>query len=113
MSWVDDIFNCKICSHKLNRPTMQTCGHSFCESCITYHLKQKQECPSCGEASTFDQMRTNHTLENILNESQLSLQKLKPHMCGTQVKPVAKASVLSPRTYTAPTAELIKRLAAA
>ncbi|KAM8825963.1 E3 ubiquitin-protein ligase TRIM21-like [Synchiropus picturatus] len=38
---------CSICLSAFSDPVSTPCGHNFCLSCITLHLKTKSECPSC------------------------------------------------------------------
>ena len=50
--WIIKTFEtdeCPICFDKLNKTNILTtiCGHSFCETCITRHIKYNLKCPMC------------------------------------------------------------------
>ena len=58
---IEDL-SCPICMESLKDPFVTTCGHSFCYSCITMHLQNKNVCPCCSEYLTTDKVFPNYTL---------------------------------------------------
>ena len=42
-------FNCPICLEIFTNPVVVTCGHTFCNKCITSWLKESRDivCPMC------------------------------------------------------------------
>jgi len=39
--------NCSICLEQIIHPTLTTCGHLFCNTCIKLCLQNKKNCPIC------------------------------------------------------------------
>lgn len=43
------------------------CGHNFCKSCVSRSWEHRHHvCPVCKEASSFDDLHVNHTLNNLV-----------------------------------------------
>ena len=54
---IETLFNikgtkCVICLENLNRPTITSCKHIFCNDCIRQSLRHRSECPCCRESIT-------------------------------------------------------------
>ena len=45
---------CQICNNPLRSPVVTQCGHIFCFSCISNHLKHHDNCPICNSKNTED-----------------------------------------------------------
>ncbi|XP_054555419.1 uncharacterized protein LOC119254981 [Talpa occidentalis] len=84
--------NCSICLELLTKPLSLSCGHSFCQTCITGNKEAKMNpggessCPVCGVKYSFGDLRPNQHLGNIVEhfrELKLSLSKeeLKSDLC--------------------------------
>ncbi|MCJ1397118.1 peroxisome biogenesis factor 10 [Xylographa trunciseda] len=52
MSWIDgrQQRKCTLCLEELKDPSVTTCGHVFCWSCIADWIREKPECPLCRQA---------------------------------------------------------------
>ncbi|NWS63827.1 TRI35 protein, partial [Chunga burmeisteri] len=64
---------CPICYEPFQEAVTLCCGHNFCKGCVIRSWEHRQHvCPVCKETSSFDDLRVNHTLNNlvemILNE---------------------------------------------
>ncbi|KAJ2458974.1 hypothetical protein GGF42_001744 [Coemansia sp. RSA 2424] len=46
---------------------MTACGHSFCYNCISRHLSERANCPSCYQALTGDQIYPNFALNQLIH----------------------------------------------
>ncbi|XP_075267404.1 E3 ubiquitin-protein ligase TRIM35 isoform X2 [Opisthocomus hoazin] len=58
---------CPICYEPFREAVTLRCGHNFCKGCVTRSWEhQHQACPVCKEASSFDDLRVNHTLNNLV-----------------------------------------------
>jgi hypothetical protein len=46
---ISDLLMCTICQDVFTNPTRISCGHSFCNGCVTEWFRQKHrdECPTC------------------------------------------------------------------
>lgn len=62
---------CPICSETIRDPFVTTCGHTFCYVCLTTHLKNKRNCPSCATYCTTDTIHPNFLLNKIVNKAAL------------------------------------------
>ena len=53
MSWIQgrQQRKCTLCLEELKEPSVTTCGHVFCWSCITDWIREKPECPLCRQSS--------------------------------------------------------------
>ncbi|VDP58662.1 unnamed protein product [Heligmosomoides polygyrus] len=40
-------FCCSICMNIFRKPSMLSCGHSFCADCIQHWLSENVSCPTC------------------------------------------------------------------
>ena len=52
MGWIDgrQQRKCTLCLEELKDPSVTTCGHMFCWSCIADWIREKPECPLCRQA---------------------------------------------------------------
>lgn len=63
---VDKDFMCPICFQTMQDAFLTSCcGHSFCHSCISTHLSNKSNCPSCARYLTADQLIPNFLLSMV------------------------------------------------
>jgi hypothetical protein len=67
---VGQTLHCIICTNVLKDPVM--CGHNehlFCRACITTHLRNVQECPTCRSPLTVDTLKqASRSIRNLLSE---------------------------------------------
>ena len=61
----EDDLCCPICMAILTDPFVTSCGHSFCFSCITTHLQNRNSCPSCSNFLTKDHIFPNFLLNKV------------------------------------------------
>jgi E3 ubiquitin-protein ligase RFWD2 len=57
---------CPICFAPLRSPFVTRCRHTFCYDCISTHLRNRRNCPSCGETVTPDSLAPNPDAERGL-----------------------------------------------
>ena len=52
LGWIDgkQQRKCTLCLEELKDPSVTTCGHVFCWSCIADWIREKPECPLCRQA---------------------------------------------------------------
>ena len=52
LEWIDGTQQrkCTLCLEELKDPSVTTCGHVFCWSCIADWIREKPECPLCRQA---------------------------------------------------------------
>ena len=65
-----DNFRCSLCLNVLRKPVQcKKNEHHFCRSCITRHLQQHQNCPTCKEPLSLDQLRpASQLLSSLLSQ---------------------------------------------
>ncbi|KAK3814122.1 MAG: WD40-repeat-containing domain protein [Benniella sp.] len=61
--------NSPVCRALMKEAFISRCGHSFCYLCITQHLSEKQDCPTCRASLSRDQIFPNFLLNSILERS--------------------------------------------
>ncbi len=64
-----ELLICRLCKGLLDNPKILTCGHSFCEKCLTEVSRQKSEvlkCPTCSVVIQFP-TTDNAFLSNVLD----------------------------------------------
>eukprot|EP00249_Psilotum_nudum_P014702 c24957_g1_i1 orf=1906-3333(-) len=66
---VDKDFLCPICIQTMRDAFLTACGHSFCYTCITTHLNNKDNCPCCGLYLTNRQLFPNFLLNKLLKKA--------------------------------------------
>ncbi|XP_010182188.1 PREDICTED: tripartite motif-containing protein 35, partial [Mesitornis unicolor] len=58
---------CPICYDPFREAVTLCCGHNFCKSCVSRSWEHGNHvCPVCKEASSFADLRINHTLNNLV-----------------------------------------------
>ncbi|NXK00153.1 TRI35 protein, partial [Corythaixoides concolor] len=58
---------CPICYEPFREAVTLCCGHNFCKGCVSRSWEhQHHVCPVCKEASSFEDLRVNHTLNNLV-----------------------------------------------
>ncbi|KAJ2503770.1 hypothetical protein IWW47_002850, partial [Coemansia sp. RSA 2052] len=62
-----DVVKCPICLSTICEAFMTACGHSFCYNCISRHLSERANCPSCYQALTGDQIYPNFALNQLIH----------------------------------------------
>jgi len=63
---VDKDFMCPICFQTMEDAFLTSCcGHSFCYACISTHLSNRSNCPSCSRYLTADQLIPNFLLSKV------------------------------------------------
>ena len=68
-SGIADCFQCVICLSVLEEPMQCVQNeHSFCKRCITRHLRQCQNCPTCKEPLTLQTLRPSRLVVNLLSQ---------------------------------------------
>ncbi len=56
---------CPVCKSLLRDPFVTACGHTFCYACVSQHLGQRKNCPSCAAYLTFDLVYPNFLLQQL------------------------------------------------
>jgi E3 ubiquitin-protein ligase RFWD2 len=69
---VDSICSCPICVETIQDAFVTPCGHTFCYKCISTHLKNKSNCPSCGAHLVQDHIHPNFLLSKVRNNNSSS-----------------------------------------
>ncbi|NXL05069.1 TRI35 protein, partial [Mesembrinibis cayennensis] len=60
---------CPICYEPFREAVTLCCGHNFCKGCVSRSWEHRQHvCPVCKETSSFDDLRINHTLNNLVEK---------------------------------------------
>uniref|UniRef100_A0A8C8RJU4 RING-type E3 ubiquitin transferase n=1 Tax=Pelusios castaneus TaxID=367368 RepID=A0A8C8RJU4_9SAUR len=69
---IQDELICSICLEYLTKPVTITCGHNFCQACITQHCEEWEKgrrveltCPQCRELFQKGEFKPNTQLNNI------------------------------------------------
>ncbi|NWW91103.1 TRI35 protein, partial [Rhynochetos jubatus] len=58
---------CPICYEPFREAVTLCCGHNFCKDCVSRSWEHRHHvCPVCKETSSFDDLRVNHTLNNLV-----------------------------------------------
>ncbi|NXA54014.1 TRI35 protein, partial [Nothocercus julius] len=58
---------CPICYEPFREAATLRCGHNFCKGCVSRSWEHRPHvCPVCKEASSLDELRVNHTLNNLV-----------------------------------------------
>ncbi|NWU71167.1 TRI35 protein, partial [Pterocles burchelli] len=58
---------CPICYEPFRAAVTLCCGHNFCKDCVSRSWEHRHHvCPVCKESSSFDDLRVNHTLNNLV-----------------------------------------------
>ncbi|NXG80967.1 TRI35 protein, partial [Baryphthengus martii] len=58
---------CPICYDPFREAVTLGCGHNFCKGCVSRSWEHGAHvCPVCKEAASFDDLRVNHTLNNLV-----------------------------------------------
>ena len=61
----DKDFLCPICMQIIKDAFLTACGHSFCYMCIITHLRNKSDCPCCGDYLTNTNLFPNLLLDKV------------------------------------------------
>ncbi|KAJ2158073.1 hypothetical protein GGF46_004038 [Coemansia sp. RSA 552] len=75
---------CPICLEAMREAFMTACGHSFCYQCISRHLEERQNCPSCQRAVDKDQVYPNFALNKLI--MQMDATSLRPSSIVQQLR---------------------------
>ncbi|XP_057244911.1 E3 ubiquitin-protein ligase TRIM35-like [Malurus melanocephalus] len=58
---------CPICYDPFREAVTLPCGHNFCKGCVSKSWENRRRCcPLCKENSTAEDLRVNHTLNNLV-----------------------------------------------
>ncbi|XP_071598387.1 E3 ubiquitin-protein ligase TRIM35 isoform X1 [Heliangelus exortis] len=58
---------CPICYEPFREAVTLCCGHNFCKVCVSRSWEHRHHlCPVCKEPSSFEDLRVNHTLNNLV-----------------------------------------------
>ncbi|NWY61927.1 TRI35 protein, partial [Chionis minor] len=58
---------CPICYEPFREAVTLCCGHNFCKGCVSRSWEHRHHvCPVCKETSSFEDLRVNHTLNNLV-----------------------------------------------
>ncbi|NWI69498.1 TRI35 protein, partial [Todus mexicanus] len=58
---------CPICYEPFREAVTLGCGHNFCKGCVSRSWEHgARVCPVCKEAASFEDLRVNHTLNNLV-----------------------------------------------
>eukprot|EP00741_Cyanophora_paradoxa_P005192 tig00000852_g5032.t1 len=87
---------CPICFQLLTDAFITSCGHSYCFSCISRHLSQRSDCPTCGRAPlTKDNVFPNFALNKLLAKATSA----KKRAAGSAVA-LLQEQILSQKTWS-------------
>ena len=64
---IDTDILCPICFETMEDAFLTRCGHNFCYTCIVTHLKNRNNCPSCAQYLTIDQLLPNFLLTKVMS----------------------------------------------
>ena len=62
---VDRDLVCPICMQVMKDAFLTACGHSYCYMCIATHLRNKNDCPSCGRYLTLNLIFPNFAVDKV------------------------------------------------
>ncbi|NWI52815.1 TRI35 protein, partial [Calyptomena viridis] len=66
-SYLKEELLCPICYETFREAVTLRCGHNFCKGCVRKSWENRQHsCPMCKETSSFEELRVNHTLNNLV-----------------------------------------------
>ncbi len=74
-------FTCGICHEVAHRPADIKCGHIYCYSCITQHLRKKNDCPQCARKLIKSEVRVSNVLKLKVEQMEV---KCEHHEAGCQ-----------------------------
>ncbi|NXO71090.1 TRI35 protein, partial [Phainopepla nitens] len=58
---------CPICYDPFREAVTLPCGHNFCKGCVSKSWENRRHaCPMCKESSSLEDLRVNHTLNNLV-----------------------------------------------
>lgn len=58
---------CPICYDPFREAVTLPCGHNFCKGCVSRSWENRRHaCPVCKENSSLEDLRVNHTLNNLV-----------------------------------------------
>lgn len=58
---------CPICYDPFREAVTLPCGHNFCKGCVSRSWESRRHaCPLCKEKSSLEDLRVNHTLNNLV-----------------------------------------------
>ncbi|CAJ0603672.1 unnamed protein product [Cylicocyclus nassatus] len=77
-------FCCSICMNIFTKPSMLSCGHSFCAKCIQHWLNENISCPTCRMGTQLP--IRNIALEQVVEEFRLTRQYRMAHSLKTSGK---------------------------
>lgn len=60
-----DELACPICVETIEDAFVTPCGHTFCYKCISTHLKNRSNCPSCGAHLVQEHIHPNFLLSKV------------------------------------------------
>ncbi|KAJ1991351.1 hypothetical protein H4R33_001367 [Dimargaris cristalligena] len=60
---------CPICLQTISEAHVTACGHSFCYTCISRHLRRSATCPNCRAALESNQIFPNYALNHLLERT--------------------------------------------
>ncbi|XP_072842265.2 E3 ubiquitin-protein ligase TRIM35 [Pogona vitticeps] len=68
MPTIREELQCPICYEPFREAVTLRCGHNFCRGCVSHswHGQARPACPVCKAACAVEDLRTNHTLANIV-----------------------------------------------
>ncbi|ORZ24842.1 WD40-repeat-containing domain protein [Lobosporangium transversale] len=97
---VSNDFHCPICLSLMKETFLTQCGHSFCYLCISQHLNERQDCPTCRAPLTRDQIFPNFLLNSIFERTAAELQDSTAESRTREPRIKLKHDLLTQNDYT-------------
>ncbi|CAF1158375.1 unnamed protein product [Rotaria sordida] len=73
---IDSELKCSLCMQPFQVPVSTTCGHTFCQACISQWVVRQSKCPTCGTRASIEEFQSIST-RIVLNQLDKLLMRCK------------------------------------